>query len=413
VKVTESQGETDTAIWHRSHSSLARFVSDLVAGELKLLRSGGGHVPPLPWSSNMPVGEDGLGLDSLERMEVASALSEALHLHESGVEDLLLARRTFGEWVDIASRGLAHFDSQLSFRTSGSSGEPKGCRHAFADLAQEVDHLFNLFRGVKRIVSAVPAHHIYGFLFTVLLPEKMGGLEVIDVRLVPPRTLTRQLRAGDLVISHPTHWSLVARHGGSLPSGVTGVSSTAPCPAELAAELCRPEGGLKRLVQVYGSSETAGVGWRDSPDAPFQLMPHWSRAPGGQLELRRRSDNGATCTAMTQDVIDWLDERHFHVAGRLDAAVQVGGTNVFPKRISTLLSTHPQVRDAAVRLMTAAEGDRLKAFVVPEAGADTEELRKELDHWANKHLSAPERPKSYTFGSQLPVNENGKCRDWS
>ncbi len=411
--MTEAPLEMSPDGWHRHHLSLARFVYDLVAGELKLLRRGGGHLPPPPWSADTPVGEDGLGLDSLERMEVASALSEALHLHESGVEDLLLARRTLGEWVDVASRGLAHFDSRLSFRTSGSSGEPKSCIHSLDDLAQEIDHLAELFRGAKRILSAVPAHHIYGFLFTVLLPERLGRLEVVDVRLLTPRTLARQLQAGDVVISHPTHWSLVARDGGPLPRGVTGVTSTAPCPVELAAALSRSEGGLDRFVQVYGSSETAGVGWRESPGMPFQLMPHWSRSPAGQLEMRRRADNGDMCTAMTQDVIEWLGDRHFHVAGRLDTAVQVGGINVFPKRVSAMLSTHPQVREAAVRLMTPSEGHRLKAFVVPEAGADTEALRAELDQWANTHLDAPERPKSYTFGTQLPVNENGKYRDWT
>ena len=413
MKVDESHRETGAGSWHRSQSVLARFVCDLLAGELKLLRNGGGHLPPMPWNFNMPIGEDGLGLDSLERMEAASALSEALHLHESGVEDLLLARSTFGEWVDVASRGLAHFDSRLSFRTSGSSGQPKSCSHALADLLQEVDHLANLFRGAKRIVSAVPAHHIYGFLFTVLLPERLGDLEVMDARLLIPRTLTRVLQAGDVVISHPTHWSLVARDGEPLPRGVAGVTSTAPCPAELATALSRPEHGLERLVQVYGSSETAGVGWRESPNVPFQLMAHWSRAPAGQLALRRRTENGEICTAMTQDAIEWMDDRHFHVAGRLDTAVQVGGINVFPKRVSTMLSTHPQVRDAAVRLMTNAEGHRLKAFVVPAEGVDAETLRADLDQWANRHLSAPERPRSYTFGTQLPVNENGKSRDWT
>lgn len=410
--MTESSREARAGTWHRCHSSLVRFVCDLLAGELKGLRLGGAHLPMLPWGANMPVGEDGLGLDSLERMEVASALSEALHLHESGVEDLLLARRTFGEWVDVASRGLGHFDSHLSFRTSGSSGKPKGCRHALADLEQEVDHLADLFRGARRIVSAVPAHHIYGFLFTVLLPERLGGLEVVDVRLLTPRALARLLHAGDLVISHPTHWSLVASHGGPLPGGVTGVSSTAPCPAQLAAELSRSDGGLARLVQVYGSSETAGIGWRESARVPFQLMPHWSRSHGGPLELQRRSDKGDMSIARTQDVIEWIDDRHFEVAGRLDAAVKVGGINVFPTRVSRMLSTHPQVQQAAVRLMTTGEGHRLKAFVVPKAGADEEALRAELDQWANRHLSTSERPKSYTFGTELPVNENGKCRDW-
>lgn len=411
--VSESPARSASGSWHRDRGALARVVSDLLAGELKHLRPGDSSLPPPPWPADLSIGEDGLGLDSLERMEVASALSEALHLHESGVEDLLLARRTFGDWVQVASRGLAHFDAQLTFRTSGSSGQPKRCAHALSDLAQEVDHLAGLFQGAKRVLAAVPAHHIYGFLLTVLLPERLGSIEVIDVRLTTPQALTRRTRPGDLIVSHPAHWSLVAKHDGALAPGVTGVTSTAPCPAELAGELVRAGGGLERLVQIYGSSETAGVGWRESPVAPYRLMPHWSRAPTGELDLLRRCADGTTRATTTQDVIEWVDDLNFRVAGRIDAAVQVGGINVFPKRVSAMLQTHPLVNEAAVRLMSAEEGRRLKAFVVPKPGADPGVLRTELALWADQHLSAPERPKSYTFGGRLPVNERGKDCDWA
>jgi len=74
---------------------LERFLADLIADELAQLRPGGCAIPALPWSPGMLLDEEGLGLDSLERMAVASALNEALHLHESGVEDLLLVRRRF------------------------------------------------------------------------------------------------------------------------------------------------------------------------------------------------------------------------------------------------------------------------------------------------------------------------------
>lgn len=396
--------------WHHDRGALARVVGDLLGAELKQLRPGGGVLAPLPWGADMCMSEDGLGLDSLERMEAASALSEALQLHESGVEDLLLAQRTFGQWTDVASHGLAHFDERVAFRTSGSSGQPKRCIHALGDLAQEVEQLAELFQGTKRIFTAVPAHHIYGFLLTVLLPKILGGLEVIDVRLLTPQALMRRLNSGDLVVSHPAHWSLVARHGGAFPPGVTGVSSTAPCPAQLAIDLCRSGDGLNRLVQIYGSSETAGVGWRQAPAAPFQLMPHWTRALDGDL-LRECADGSSRSTTV-QDVIEWLDDRHFHVVRRLDAAVQVGGINVFPQRIAEMLLTQPRVREAKVRLMTAAEGQRLKAFVVPYPGAETRGLQDELEEWANKNLSTPERPKAYTFGSQLPAGVNGKDCDW-
>jgi long-chain acyl-CoA synthetase len=370
-------------------------------------------LPPPPWEAGLSLAEDGLGLDSLECMEVASALSEALHLHESGVEDLLLARRTFGEWIDLASRGLSHFDARLTFRTSGSSGEPKRCVHPLGDLAQEVDHLADLFRGTKRVLAAVPSYHIYGFLLTVLLPERLDNIEVIDVRLMTPQALTRQLKSGDLVVSHPAHWALVARLGGAMPTGVTGVSSTAPCPAELAAELTRAGGGLARLVQIYGSSETAGVGWRETSIEPFQLMPYWRRAVTGEFDLLRQCDDGETRSTSTQDVIEWQDDRHFRVGERLDAAVQVCGINVFPNRVRTMLLTHPLVCEASVRLMRVEEGQRLKAFVVPKVAIVPGTLRSELEQWANQHLSAPERPKSYTIGDRIPVNENGKTCDWS
>ena len=85
--------------WHRQPGALARFVSDLIADELAHLRPGGMPLPDRPWPDGLALDEQGLGLDSLERLSVAAALNEALHLHESGVEDLLLAQRHFGEWL--------------------------------------------------------------------------------------------------------------------------------------------------------------------------------------------------------------------------------------------------------------------------------------------------------------------------
>jgi long-chain acyl-CoA synthetase len=100
------------------------------------------------------------------------------------------------------------------------------------------------------------------------------------------------------------------------------------------------------------------------------------------------------------------------VGSRRDAAVQVGGVNVFPERVRQVLIEHPQVVDAAVRLMRPDEGLRLKAFVVPrpDAGAGfTQELRA----WIDTRLAAPERPKAITLGQQLPRGQLGKAADWS
>lgn len=396
--------------WHRRQSALARFVTDLVADELSHLRPGGVQLPQRPWPSDLPIDEQGLGLDSLERLTIASALSDALHLHESGTEDLLLARQRFGQWLEVAADGLAAFDAQLTFRTSGSSGVAKACPHALAHLLQEVAHLAGLVPHTRRVLAAVPAHHIYGFLFTVLLPDRLACNEVLDIRLMTPVAVASMLRPGDLVISHPAHWSLLARHAVRLPPGVHGITSTAPCPDALARRL--DDLGLATLTQVYGSSETAGIGTRTAAGAPFHLMPFWSRDPDEAHRLLRADEDGAICAHGVQDRLEWMGDRQFRVCGRLDDAVQVGGTNVFPARVRQVLLDHPQVRDAAVRLMAPEEGSRLKAFVVPAPGTDPTALRADLWRWSESRLTAPERPKAFQIGDELPRNTMGKLSDW-
>ncbi|WP_310462722.1 4-coumarate--CoA ligase [Sphaerotilus sp.] len=396
--------------WWRQPGALERVVGDLVADELAHLRPGGGATPPPPWPADLLLDEQGLGLDSLERLSVASALNEMLHLHESGVEDLLLVRRRFGEWVHLAGLGLDHTSLGLTFRTSGSRGAPKPCTHELVSLQQEVDFLAALFAGRQRLFSAVPAHHIYGFLFIVLLPTRWPDVVVHDVRRMTPQTLAARLAPGDLLVSHPAHWALMARHAGRLPPDVVGVSSTAPCPATVASELS--ERGLQRLVQVYGSSETAGIGWRDSPASPYRLMPHWSRPASEGSALQRLQPNGSHCEQVLQDRIDWCGDVQFHVAERRDQAVQVGGVNVFPERVRQVLLAHPLVQEATVRRMTPDEGERLKAFVVPRGAVDRQALPEALDRWVAQHLTAPERPRAFAVGDHLPVNALGKGIDW-
>ena len=415
--------------WWATPGVLARFVADLITDEAARLRPGGAGLPPRPWPDDLALDTSGsglgLGLDSLERLTVASALAESLHLHDSGLEDLLLARRTLGEWVVVADESLQQASGRLTFRTSGSSGQPKPCTHALAALQQEVDHLATLFPAATRVLATVPAHHIYGFLFSVLLPARLGLAPALDLRLATPQSLAQQLRAGDLLISHPTHWALLARHGGRLPAGVVGVSSTAPCPDALAEALA--EQGLARLVQVYGSSETAGIGWRDVAASAYRLMPHWQRADavaGSSRDpqtasswLTRTAPDGQTTEHPLQDHLDWADASHFRVGPRRDAAVQVAGVNVFPDRVRQVLLAHPQVQDAAVRLMQPAEGQRLKAFIVPRAELFTTShaaaLREDLARWVASRLSVPEQPKAFRFGAGLPVNAMGKACDWA
>ncbi len=399
------------ADWWDSEAAVLRVVSDLLAGELAQVRPGRAALP-LPWAPELDFARD-LGADSLELLGMGTALAEALHLDRTEVDTRLLARPCLGDWAAAVRTGLqtAAAPAALTFRTSGSSGSPKRCSHALALLWQEVLELARLLPGRRRILSLVPSHHIYGFLFTVLLPRALGIGAAIDLRAAAPGSVLREARPGDLIVAHPGWWEQAARLAPRFAEDVTGVSSTAPCPDPLARELA--DAGL-RLLQVYGSSETAGVGWREEGGAPFTLLPYWA-ATGDPATLARMLPDGSIAGYPLQDRLDWEDARRFRPAGRIDAAVQVGGVNVFPAYVADVLKMHPQVADAAVRLMRPDEGRRLKAFVVPHAGgraAAVDALRADLLAWCAERLTAPERPAAIDFGERLPRQASGKPADW-
>jgi long-chain acyl-CoA synthetase len=412
MRTLAAERAAPAAPWWLPRPVLREFVSDLLEGELFHLRRSGSS-QRMAWRDDLLFDED-LGVDSLERLQLASALSQSLHLHESGIEDALLARRSFGDWVDVAQAGLELFSDRLTFRTSGSTGMPKPCAHELASLLQESAQHGLMFGDRTRILCAVPRHHIYGFLFGVLLPSALGlpPKQVIDVRASTPAWLAQGARPGDLVIGHPDYWAAVAQAVPALARDVIGVTSTAPC-SDLVSEAVERL-GLARLIQIYGSSETAGIGWRASHREPYTLFSHLRFSAEDGADLWRQLPEGQQVTVACQDQIERVGSDQFHVGARCDNAVQVGGLNVFTSHVRAVLLRHPQVQDAAVRLMRPHEGNRLKAFVVPVASVgDGVEFVSQLRRWIDRELEVAERPKAIRLGAQLPTTDSGKAADWS
>lgn len=388
---------------------LARMIAGVVREYLA--RTRGADAPALGGAdpAALDFGDAGLALDSIERVELAAEVGERFGISDVGLEDLLLARHTVGGWAALVQRAWAAGATHLAFRTSGSTGTPTTCRHGLATLAQEADALAALFADRQRVVAAVPPHHIYGFLFTALLPDRLG-VPVVDAEAAGPTGLAALLRDGDLLVTFPLRWDLLVRHGARFPAGVVGTTSTGPCRAETARAV--RGAGLDRLVEVYGASETAGVGWREGPEAPYRLFPYWRPTGDATRRLVRTLPDGTDAPPVAlMDGAEWVDAERFRLAGRRDAAVQVAGVNVFPAAVAERLRAHPLVTDCRVRLQRPEEGRRLKAFVVPAAPV-TAEARADLDAWTRAHFPAPERPVALAFGPSLPLSPAGKDADW-
>ncbi|MBS1881315.1 MAG: acyl-CoA synthetase, partial [Actinobacteria bacterium] len=107
------------------------------------------------------------------------------------------------------------------------------------------------------------------------------------------------------------------------------------------------------------------------------------------------------------------DVGHFDEAGRLfvdgrdDEMIVSGGENVFPREVEDLLADLAGVAEVAVIGVEDAEfGQRLKAFVVLEPGAELAEV--DLVGHVKANLAGYKAPREVEFIDELPRNATGK-----
>ena len=350
------------------------------------------------WPEAMPIGDEGLGLDSLEQLGALGALAEAF-----GLDDSLLGNqppRTVGAWVDWIMQAHTAGDGRMTVATSGSTGSPRPCVHIVADLLDEAAFLATRFVGRRRVIALVPAHHLYGIIWTALLPDALD-IPVVVRTIGAPLELT----AGDLVIAVPDQWRALSRMVRHFPDDVMGVSSAASLDDSVAAALLAA--GITRLIDIYGSSETSGIAIRELPAIAYELLPRWQIRTDGHDDWQL-VDRDGRLTAIPDHIVRTGD-RAIRPIGRRDGAVQVAGHNVWPERVACTLRMVDGVADAAVRLHT---NGRLKAFVVLHQDYDHTEVKAQIERLTLARLTDPERPRSFLFGPSLPRNAMGKLEDW-
>ncbi|WP_052750141.1 AMP-binding protein [Arsukibacterium sp. MJ3] len=406
-------------------NTLVPVIGSLIADELVLMRRGAANdkdadlLNSVQWQASSVItlqhrskgADNEIIIDSLEWMSIASRVVTFFQMQHSGIEDYLLRVHTLAEWAEVVVKSRELGSTDICFSTSGSTGTRKHMVHTWQTLLSEIvffkDYFQTLAITPERVISMVPTHHIYGFLFTVMLPALLAvpvtrGLSSYAI------LLNARLKQGDVVIAYPALLQQLEKRTWTVPAGITLLSSTGPCPAQTLQSL--QQRGIDTIIEVYGSSETAGIGVRNDAAAPYQLLPRWQRQADKTL-----FDYLAKAEVSLPDTLDWQNEQLFRPVGRVDKAVSVNGINVFPAHIAQQLARHVRVDDARVRLLSEYNSRGLKALLIVAvklSAEDEKSLINEVHAWAIKNLSVHEIPQRYTVATSIPVNEIGKETDW-
>lgn len=328
--------------------------------------------------------------------------------------------------------GAIPTETRLELFTSGSSGMPKAVGKYLSQFDTELralERCFGAVVGSRPVLSTVSHQHIYGLLFKVLWPMVTGRW--FDSHIWrDSAALARQAQAagGVVWVASPAHLKRLPPDypWASARAGLVEVfSSGGPLPPSAAQQWQRNWG--QAPLEVFGSTETGGIGWRrqrlgaesagvESAGAEWTPLPgvEVRAAAGGALEVRsghleaphwRELDDGG-------EVVE-ADGR-FVLTGRRDRVVKVEEKRLSLPELEARLTDHPLLVEAAALLL---DGRRPQVAVVAVPNAEGwalldaegraslgQRLRRDLGRYFEPVLL----PRRWRFMTALPVNAQGK-----
>jgi long-chain acyl-CoA synthetase len=138
----------------------------------------------------------------------------------------------------------------------------------------------------------------------------------------------------------------------------------------------------------------------------------WSRSPANalgylkepKLTAERFTEGG---WVRTGDLMRRDEQGYCYFCGRADDMISIGGENVYPKEVETIILTHPGVANVAVvPAPHAVKGEAPVAFVVLKPGASVTE--SELKEHFLSRGPAYAHPRRVFFQDQLPISSTNK-----
>lgn len=326
-----------------------------------------------------------IGLDSIEMMQLAAYANNFFDLFSIKEPPYLLSYTKMPDWVDLIYEARKRSDENLKFHTSGTSGNTKIIEHSISFLKREISFLTDLFKSSRQIVTLIPSYSIYGFLFTIGLPA------YLRVPVIYPSQINwHQLIPGTLIVATPFQWQLLVNDLPDNLSDIYGITAAAPMHQELFTQIRSKN---IHLTEIYGSTETAGVGYRHNNQDPFTLLPYWHlNALAGDIELEDK-DNHHRYHLM--DHINLYDNQTFTVAGRKDQQIKIAGHLVNLAYLKNIIEALPAIKRCTLSAKAEHNETTIQANIMLQM--DTEELRLQIKREIRDLLPAHERPRVFNF----------------
>jgi acyl-coenzyme A synthetase/AMP-(fatty) acid ligase len=316
-------------------------------------------------------------------------------------------------WPNSPAAAVRVVDGEpcVFLQTGGTTGQPHlWAKRARNLLAEAIFHAHALQVGVDdHIVATAAPHHIYGLLFSVLLPL-VSGATVERTSAFFPQEIARRMEVSraTILVSTPAHLRALASCMNTGHHLRLVLSSGAPLSAADSAEF-HARTGLWPL-EVYGSTETGGVAVRrqDIADAPWLPLADVDLRLNGETLCVRSPFVSANASGddyfVTGDRAEILAGGTFRLLGRVDGIVKVGGKRVALPEVEYALRALDGVTDAVVLALPSESGRGQEIVALAVSQRPASDLVREL----RERLPSPAWPRRLRCVSAIPITAVGK-----
>ena len=292
--------------------------------------------------------------------------------------------------------------------TSGSTGVPKRYPKHWGGFVHEA-RIAGVRLGLDaahggQLLATVPAQHMYGFVYSVILPVQWGYVMSAE-RPFYPEDIRRALAAlpgPAILVTTPVHIRACVLDGVQLPPLDFILSSTAPLDAALAAQAETLYG--THVQEFYGSTETGAIASRRQAESPVWRTFDDIRVAAAEDGFRVEAPYLPEPMVLA-DCADVQSDREFVLLGRNADLIKIAGKRSALGDLNHQLLAIEGVLDGTFFLPDAESGrePRLTAFVVAP-GCRREDILQSL----RIRIDPVFLPRPLRLVESLPRNATGK-----
>jgi acyl-coenzyme A synthetase/AMP-(fatty) acid ligase len=355
--------------------------------------------------------------------ELASDCDAILGRELPNLPSLALAITPAASEQQASLEPLVPEQCRIEVLTSGSTGKPQRVLKTLASFSSELAVQAQLWQRelAGAVVMATVSHqHIYGLLFRLLLPLACGRPFWLSSHAYPEQLFAdiEQLAQPVVLISSP---ALLARLPEPLDLSAVAahvrlvVSSGGPLPLAAAQRIARLLG--QAPVEVFGSTETGGVGWRR------QTQPGQVWQPLAGVKLRQNNEGCLQVLSPYSVAGNWFtmgdrvnfdSEGCFELLGRADRIEKIEEKRLSLTEMEQRLIATEWVSEARLLVLEGRRRQLAAVVVCSEAGqvllqqAGKRALNEQLKQALLPYFERVLLPRKWRYLDAMPFNSQGK-----